>query len=226
MPNNPLWEGLSARFRKGLTLDTTGVALFIVSTIGISLSGVMLPGPLTAVTIAKGFHNKNAGALIAVGHGIVEIPLMAAIYLGFTYYLTFPEVGRVLGIAGGLMLIFMGATLLRSMSRSVEYRLDLPYNSLTTGILMTATNPYFYLWWVTIGSALLARSTVYGLPGLLAFGIIHWTCDLGWEQSMSFSVFKTRHLWTAKAQKAVFGICALVLLGFGIWFTASGIRGA
>ncbi|GAH55236.1 unnamed protein product, partial [marine sediment metagenome] len=60
----------------------TSLGLFLFSAVGISLTGVMLPGPLTAATIAKGYGDKNAGALIAVGHAVIEIPLIAAIYLG------------------------------------------------------------------------------------------------------------------------------------------------
>jgi threonine/homoserine/homoserine lactone efflux protein len=37
--------------------------LFLISVIFISLSGVMAPGPLFAVTIAKSFKDKMAGGL-------------------------------------------------------------------------------------------------------------------------------------------------------------------
>jgi len=58
----------------------TGLGLFLVSAVGISLTGVMLPGPMTAATIAKGYSDRNAGALIAIGHAVIEIPLIVAIY--------------------------------------------------------------------------------------------------------------------------------------------------
>ena len=58
---------------------------FLIQTILISLSGVMAPGPITAVTIGKGSVSPYAGALVAVGHGIVEFPLMAAVYFGAGY---------------------------------------------------------------------------------------------------------------------------------------------
>jgi len=35
------------------------------------------------------------------------------------------------------------------------------------------------------------------------------------------SVFRTRHLWTQRVQRIVFGICAAVLVGFGVWFGVS-----
>ena len=54
--------------------------VFLGSVMLISLSGVLMPGPLFAVTIQKSAKSKIAGALIAVGHGLVEFPLMFLIY--------------------------------------------------------------------------------------------------------------------------------------------------
>jgi len=200
---------------------TTNLALFLLSAAGISLSGVMLPGPLTAATIAKGYRDKNAGILIALGHAVVELPLMALVYFGFAYFFTSPEVKKIIGVAGGLMLILMGLMVFRSTRKTVDEVADFPYNSLTTGIIMTGANPYFFLWWATIGIALIAGAAEFGIYGLLLFAVVHWLCDAFWEQFVSMSVFKTRHLWTQKVQKIVFGICALVLVGFGGWFCFS-----
>ena len=61
---------------------------FLLEAVLVSLSGVMAPGPITAVTIGKGSDSPHAGALVAVGHGIVEFPLMIAIFYGFGRVLT------------------------------------------------------------------------------------------------------------------------------------------
>ena len=200
---------------------TANLGLFLLSAAGISLSGVMLPGPLTAATIAKGYQDKNAGILIALGHAVIEFPLMALVYFGFAHFLTSPETKRVVGLAGGLMLVFLGLMMLRAIRKAPGEAADLPYNSFVTGIIMTGGNPYFYLWWATIGVALIANAADFGVYGLLLFAVVHWSCDLVWEQFISMSVFKTRHLWTQKVQRIVFGICALVLVGFGAWFCLS-----
>jgi hypothetical protein len=51
--------------------------------------------------------------------------------------------------------------------------------------------------------------------------VVHLACDIGWDQVVSMTVFKTRHLWTVNVQRTIFGICAVVLIGFGIWFGVS-----
>ncbi|MDD5311969.1 MAG: LysE family transporter [Dehalococcoidia bacterium] len=200
---------------------TQSLWIFLLTAVGISLSGVMLPGPLTAATIARGYNDKNAGALIGVGHGVIELPIIALIYFGFAGFLTNPLVRQVTGVAGGILLIVMGVMIFFTFKKPIAEAVVLPYNSLVTGIVMTGGNPYFFLWWATIGVALVASAASFGLYALLLFIIVHWSCDIAWEQVISVTVFKTRHLWTPRVQKIIFGICAAMLIGFGIYFGVS-----
>jgi threonine/homoserine/homoserine lactone efflux protein len=200
---------------------TQNLWLFLLSAAGISLSGVMLPGPLTAATIAKGYNDKNAGAIIGIGHGIVELPIIALVYFGFAAYLDNPVVKMVTGLAGGVLLVVMGLLILITFRKPVEGAAVMPYSPLVTGIVMTGGNPYVFLWWATIGVALITGAVTFGILGLVLFTIVHLTCDIAWDQVVSMTVFRTRHLWTPRAQKIVFGICALVLIGFGILYVVS-----
>jgi threonine/homoserine/homoserine lactone efflux protein len=95
------------------------------------------------------------------------------------------------------------------------------HGSFTAGVLTTATNPYFFLWWATIGAALITTSYAYGFLGFLLLAIIHWSCDLAWDTLVSYTVFKSRRFWTVKVRKIVFGFCFAVLVGFGAWFIIS-----
>jgi len=193
----------------------------MISTVGISLSGVMLPGPLTAATIASGYRNKNAGLMIGIGHGIIEIPIIALVYFGFASYLSIPIVRQVTGVAGGLLLIVMGLLIFFTFKKPIDGTEKLSYTPLVTGMVMTGGNPYFLLWWATIGVALITTAVTFGLMGLVVFTVLHLACDIGWDQFLSVTVYKTKHLWTPKVQKIVFTICALVLMGFGIYFGVS-----
>jgi threonine/homoserine/homoserine lactone efflux protein len=195
--------------------------VFLLSAAGISLSGVMLPGPMTAATIARGYNDKNAGALIGLGHGVVEMPIIALVYFGFASYLSMPLVKQITGVAGALLLIVMGLIVFFTFKKPITGSTVSPYGSLITGIVMTGGNPYFFLWWATIGLALITGAVSFGIYGILLFAVVHWSCDIVWSQVVSMTVFRTRHLWTPTVQKTVFGICALVLVGFGIWFGVS-----
>ena len=197
------------------------LGLFLLSAVGISLTGVMLPGPMTAATIAKGYSDKNAGMLIAAGHAVVEIPLIAVIYLGFGDLVGDPQVVRVIHVAGGLMLFYLGFGIFRSAGNMPNEVGGLPTSSLLTGIVLTGANPGFYIWWVTVGISLVVGATAFGLIGIFFFALAHWSCDLGWCEFLSVGTFKSRRWWTQKLQRIVFSCCAFVLIGFGVWFCLS-----
>jgi threonine/homoserine/homoserine lactone efflux protein len=200
---------------------TQSLGLFLLSAAGISLSGVMLPGPLTAATIARGYNDKNAGAMIGIGHAIVEVPIIALIYFGFAAFIADPLVKMVTGLAGGALLVVMGLLIFFTFRKPLEGSTVLPYSSLVTGIVMTVGNPYFLLWWATIGVSLVSGAVAFGIYGLALFTIVHLSCDIAWEQMVSMTVFRTRHLWTPGVQKTVFSICAAVLIGFGVLYGVS-----
>lgn len=199
----------------------TNLGLFLLSAVGISLTGVMLPGPLTAATIAKGYGDKNAGALIAVGHAVIEIPLIAAIYLGLGHLIGSPQVVKVIYVVGGLMLFYLGFRVFRTAGDAAGEIGGLPASSLVTGIVFTGANPGFYIWWVTIGMVLIVGAIKFGLIGIVLFTVVHWLCDLAWYEVLSAGTFRSRKWWTQKVRKIVFSGCAFVLIGFGVWFCIS-----
>jgi len=197
------------------------LGLFLLSAAGISLTGVMLPGPMTAATIAKGYSDKNAGALIAVGHAVIEIPLIAAIYFGFGHFFNRPQVIDIVYVVGGLALFYLGFRMFRSSNNSLGEVSGLPTSSLVTGTLVTGTNPAFYVWWVTVGIALIVSAAKFGLTGIILFTLVHWCCDLAWSEFLSAGTFKSRRWWTLRVRRVVFTTCALILIGFGVWFCLS-----
>lgn len=203
--------------------DAGSLPLFLGSVVAISLTGVMMPGPVTAVTIAKGYRHRKAGALVALGHGVIELPLIVLLYFGFARFFETTEVRIVVGLVGGLMLLWMALSILKTKPLAISARHDSPRGSVVAGVVTTSSNPYFFLWWATVGAALLASAQEFGGGAVAAMAAIHWLCDAGWLFLISLVVFKSKRLWTDKVHRTVFGICAAVLGGFGIWFIYSGI---
>jgi threonine/homoserine/homoserine lactone efflux protein len=201
----------------------TDFYFFLLSVIFISLSGVMAPGPLFAVTIAKSFKDKMAGVLISFGHGVIEFPLMFLIYFGFTLLEPKSPTHKIISLVGGLILIYMGIQMLKTRKETTTESSYSKYGSLVSGILATGANPYFILWWFTNGAALVINASIFGFIGFLIFAITHWSCDLLWNTFISLTVFKSKRFWTKKVHEIVFGFCVLVFIGFGAWFVISTI---
>jgi threonine/homoserine/homoserine lactone efflux protein len=194
---------------------------FIFSAILLSLSGVMSPGPLFAVTIAKSLKDKMAGVLISLGHGVVEFPLMFLIYFGLSQLLTSSIIQKTIGFFGGLILIFMGVQLFRSREENDNGGSYLKYGSLIAGVLATGSNPYFLVWWATVGADLVMKAAVFGLIGFSVFAVVHWLCDFFWNTFVSVTVFKSQRFWNKKVQTIILGFCIVIFIVFGAWFVIS-----
>lgn len=196
----------------------------LLSVVVISLSGVMMPGPMFAVTLAKSYRSAWAGAWIAVGHAVIEVPLILLIYFGFAQFFQNSAVQLGLSIAGGGMIFWLGIAMFRARTEVVHQGKDLPYNAFVAGILTSGFNPFFLVWWVTIGSMLVMRFLNFGTTGLIVFIVVHWLCDFAWLSLVSNLVYRTRSLWGRKFQEWLFIACGLLLIGFGTWFVVSGVQ--
>ena len=201
----------------------TDFYFFLLSVVFISLSGVMTPGPLFAVTIAKGLKERSAGVLVSFGHGIIEFLLMLLIYFGFAQFFVSSLIQKIIGLIGGFIMIYMGFRMIKTEKKISEEYEEPKHSSLIAGILTTSANPYFFLWWATIGTALIMNAMIFGFMGFLVFAITHWLCDFLWYTFVSAAVFKSRRFLTKKVHNIIFGFCFAVLMGFGAWFIISAL---
>ena len=194
--------------------------LFLIQAIIISLTGVMAPGPITAVTISTGTRSPHAGALVAVGHGIVEFPLMVLIYFGLGHILRLVHFKAL----GGLFLLFMGFDMLRSIKHASALENEKQKKPLVAGILLSMGNAYFLIWWATVGASLISKAVAFGLIGILLFVTVHWLCDFLWLYFLSAVSFKSGHFFGIRFQKVVFAVCGFFLLFFSGVFLLDAVR--
>ena len=189
-----------------------------------SLSGVMMPGPMFTVTLAKSLKSQWAGVQVSLGHAVVEVPLILLVYFGLAQFFQHITVQLVLSVLGGGMIVWMGIGLFRARTQLAREGRDTSYNAFMAGILMSGLNPFFLVWWVTVGSLLLMSFlSAVGVWGLPLFVLVHWLCDLVWLTFVSFTVFRTHSFWGQRVQEWVFIVLSVALLYFGGQFIVKGI---
>jgi threonine/homoserine/homoserine lactone efflux protein len=192
---------------------------FLIQVFIISISGAMQPGPVTATAITMGTRSRWAGSLLAVGHGIVEFPLMVLIILGLgtIFQMTLSQI--IIGIAGGLILLYMAYGMFRTALHPVAVqagaRKDKP---ILAGIVLTVSNPYFLIWWATVGLGLATSATKFGLHAFVLFAVVHWLVDFMWVTALSFASFHGTTLLGPKVYQRIMQTCAGAMLFFGLFF--------
>ncbi len=145
--------------------------------------------------------------------------------LGMLFGAKLPERVRdsVLAVLG-LFTLALGVSMFLARKKVVMEGQDLPYSAFTAGITMSALNPFFLLWWATVGSLLILRFSDFGLAGLGAFTLAHWLCDLVWLSLVSLFIHKTNRFLGQRFQEGLFISNSVFLAVFGIYFILSGIR--
>ena len=201
----------------------TNFYVFLASVMLISLSGVLMPGPLVAVTVEKAAKSKAAGLLISLGHGVVEFPLMFIIYFWLSNF-AIPKILTIaIGLIGGLAMMLMGFQTFRNRKMTQDKHFHSNKATLAIGIWTTAANAGFILWWLTIGTALILNAQQFGLVGFSVFAVVHWLCDFAVYTAIAFAIFKSRRFWNEKVNSAIFLFCFAVFIGFGAWFFSSAL---
>ncbi len=145
---------------------------------------------------------------------------------GLSIYLANKQVTRVIGLIGGLFLIYFGCLILRDLWRgklSLERLASaepggIRLHPVVSGILISLSNPYWLLWWATIGLTYLTLAMKSGWAGVATFYSGHIMADLAWYSLVSLAVAAGRNVINPRVYQAVLGLCGLFLLGLGIWF--------
>jgi threonine/homoserine/homoserine lactone efflux protein len=189
--------------------------IFLFSAVMISLSGVLSPGPMTAAVIQQGSRSGLTGIYIAFGHGVIEMPLIFLIFFGAGSLFQLEWIRILIGMAGGIYLLFMAKDLLTSRKNEEVKKEGRMPSSFYSGMLLSIGNPSFLLWWGTIGVGLVLNAIRFGLVGLILFALFHWLCDLLWYSFLSLASFKGIKMFGAGFYKKINIFCGFVMLFYG-----------
>jgi threonine/homoserine/homoserine lactone efflux protein len=197
----------------------------------LALSGALMPGPLLTVTVAEAARRgARAGPLVITGHAILELLLVIIIINGVGPYLQAPPVIGTISLLGGIILFVMGVDMVRRAS-TLSLRQDMDPDSQRTfghpvllGVVGSLANPYWTLWWVTIGLGYMATAKHFGVPGLVAFFLGHIAADYGWYFLVALGISRSRTIFRDDSYQAMILICGVFLVGFGVWFLSSAFQ--
>jgi len=194
---------------------------FAVLVIVISASGVLAPGPLFAATVSYGLREgTRAGFKMAIGHTIVELPLVILLGIGVFSLESFPEFRTIISIFGAITLFVFAIIQIRTTLRGKELALSNPKQGpLIAGIVLSALNPFFIIWWLAIGFKLISDAMLmWSFAGILIVFVLHIWMDYAWLGTVSFLASKSSKILSNKNYKVLMIGLSLMLIYFGITF--------
>ena len=194
---------------------------FAVMVIAISASGVMSPGPLFTANIVYGLkEGKIAGLKIAMGHTVVEFPLIVFLGLGTISLETFPEYRILITVIGAIgLFVFAGLQIKSIFGKDFRNKTNSNKNSFLAGIFLSALNPFFIIWWLTIGIVLITESiALWGFSGILILFIFHIWMDYVWLFAVAGFASKAKNVLSNNNYKILIVGLSILLVYFGVQF--------
>lgn len=196
---------------------------------GIGLSGAMMPGPVLTVTLANVERKGSmAGPWVTFGHGIVEGALVIALALGAGSFLARNEVSGAIAVVGAAVLAWMGWGMITEARRgnvgfgaeTSDTRIPGP---IVGGVLASLSNPYWYLWWATVGFSSVAVVQQWGGIGIATFFAGHILADLAWLTLVAWALSRGRKLMSDRLYHGLIGVLGAFLLVFSGLFFVFGV---
>ncbi|MCL4535373.1 MAG: LysE family translocator [Bacteroidetes bacterium] len=215
----------------------------------VGLSGALMPGPLTTVSFTesarRGWH---ASPIVVTGHGLAELVMVIALAVGLSRLLSQTLVVGAIGVLGGAFLVWMGVGMVRGvLDGSLRLGLSeassttgiVPGNSgavavgrrtgllgtplVITGILISVSNPYWLMWWATVGAEFVTRSLQLGLLGIVAFFFGHILSDYSWNGLLGVIAHSGRKVLNDRIYGGIIAVCGAFVGLLGMYFIYSGI---
>ncbi len=193
----------------------------------LGFSGAMMPGPLLTLTISEAARRgMRAGPQLIAGHALLEGTLVILLLLGLAEIVQQPGVFSSIALVGGATLMWLGYTMVRglsglSLNLSAEPQKSI--SPLLAGAVVSLANPYFTLWWATIGIGYLTVTIDRGWAGGITFYFFHVLADLLWYSLIALAVSRGKSLLSDKTYRGLIACCAIFLILFGGYFSFCGI---
>jgi len=194
---------------------------FAATVIIISASGVMSPGPLFAANIAYGLQGGGkTGIKMAIGHTLVELPLVILLGIGVFSFKIFPEFRTLISILGAITLfVFAGIQIKTTLQMKKTSAFNLKHNTILTGITLSALNPFFIIWWLSVGLKLISDAMLlWTFAGIMVVFLLHIWMDFVWLYSVAHIASKSSKIISNRNYKILMVGLSVMLVYFGISF--------
>ena len=194
---------------------------FAFVVIVISASGVMAPGPLFAANIVNGIkEGTSAGIKMAIGHTIVELPLIIILGIGVFSLDDFPEFRIMISIIGAITLFVFAAIQIITVLRKKEQKITTnKHRAIISGITLSVFNPFFIIWWASIGFKLISDAMmIWAFSGIIILFLLHIWMDFVWLGAVAFFAKKSFKVMSNKNYKIIMVGLSISLVYFGITF--------
>ena len=197
---------------------------FVASGLLLGLSCGLAPGPLLALVVAQTLrHGPQEGCKVALTPLMTDAPIVLAALLVASNAAHFHRPFGILSILGGVFVLYLAWDTAHPASLDPTAAPMVP-NSWLKGILTNFLSPHPWLFWMTVGSALLGRAILQGLWEAIAFLAGFYLLLVGSKILVALLAARFRGLLSGRPYRLTLRVLALVLALFGLLLFREGWR--
>jgi len=209
------------------------IAVYLFS-FSMAIGAVLTPGPVTTAIISQAPRlGWKTGLMVSIGHAVMELLMVVLIAFGLSTVLGSEPVQVAIAVLGGLLLLYMGVTMLLDVRKGKmklphkEENADMlsPMRLMGLGIITSLSNPFWYAWWMTAAAVFLLQAKAVGWVIVAGFFFGHITADFLWNVLLSTVVGGGRKFITNKIYAGLISVCAVYLIYLALTFLLSGYQG-
>jgi threonine/homoserine/homoserine lactone efflux protein len=200
---------------------------FGLEIIVVSASGVLAPGPLFFTNLLYGTRlGTHSGLKVAYGHTVVELPLIILLAAGLFSFEAAKKYSASIGLIGGIAILAFAGLQIGSIIRKkvvdaaacAIYPAD-DKRPFIAGVILTAANPFFLLWWFTAGLKLITDSATFGASGGLAILFaLHIWMDYAWLGGTAYLASKGSKVLKSRYYPVLLVGLSAILVYYGVAF--------
>lgn len=198
----------------------------------VGFGAVVTPGPISTAIVSESVRRGFVvGPLVATGHCLLEFVMVVLLALGLSAGLNTPLATAAIAVVGGALLVWMGGNMVWGAFKGrtalprpgADVKLLNNWQLLGLGIGATLINPFWYAWWITVGTTYLAFPQVQalGFVGLLTFYFGHIAGDYLWDSILSGVVGGGRRWIDDRVYRWIIGACGAYLVYLGLVFIST-----
>jgi threonine/homoserine/homoserine lactone efflux protein len=179
----------------------------------LGLSCGLAPGPLLALLLAQTLrHGPREGCKVALTPLVTDAPIIVVALVVAAKLAQLRPLLGIVSLAGGAFVLYLAWDSLRPVRVDPEAPPE-PPRSWLKGIFTNLLSPHPWLFWLTVGAAILAKAIAQSWVVAAAFLIGFYLLLVGSKVGVALLTGRSRDLLAGRAYRVVMRVLA-VLLGF------------
>jgi threonine/homoserine/homoserine lactone efflux protein len=196
----------------------------LASGVLLGFSAGLSPGPMLALVLAQTLrHGSREGCKVALTPLVTDPPIILVTLALASKLAELRQLLGIVSIAGGAFVLFLAWESFRPVRQEAEALAERP-RSWFKGIVTNLLNPHPWLFWLTVGAAILAKAIAQGWPVAAAFLFGFYLLLVGSKLGVALLAGRSRDLLAGRPYRVVMRVLAVLLGVFALLLFREGLR--